>query len=81
MKRAVIAEFLLIPQRSEAANHVARFGVWLLWKKCITKNETNLRELMVQYHIELKEIKDVEIYRKAIIPERLRNRVIEVLTR
>lgn len=75
-----IFDFLRIPQRSESANHVARFGLWLLNKDCITGNEARLRELMVQYHIELKEIKDVEIYEKAIIPERLRGRVIGALT-
>ncbi len=81
MKRDFISPFLLIPQRSEAANHVARFGLWLLKKRCLTKNETSLRELMAQYHIELKEIKDIDVYKKAVIPERLRGRVIGALTR
>lgn len=80
MKRSILPEFLLIPQQSEAANYIARFGLWLLSKDCVTGKEARLRELMVQYHIEIKKVKDIEAYKRLVIPERLRDRVIGALT-
>lgn len=70
MRATVTGEFLRIPQRSEAANQVAKFGLWLIYKKCLVTNEENLRELMEQYMIEIE-----------TIPERYRGQVIGALTR
>lgn len=78
--RDVIAEWLLMPQRSESAGHVGCFGCWLISKHCVTKNEASLRELMAQYHIEIKATGNEKFIKKAIIPERLRGRVIGALT-